>query len=1524
MDERRVTQPVLCVQFKEEQMKTQRKGIGEICRIGFTLTICLLLIAVLSGPAPAQVYADSGTIDNTYTVNTDADTDDGTCDEDHCTLREAINAANASLTVYIDLINFDMPYLDTVYPVIAPTTPLPKITDSVLIDGSTQEPWQQASLSGANGVEWGLAIDGAATGVKIQDMLISGFDGPGIVAEGGLHGMENNLLMQNEYGIYLTNCDGNYIGHNVILQNEKDGIAIVRDDSQANNITQNSIYDNGELGIDLGDDGVTSNDVEAKDADTGPNDLQNYPILTRVANNYARGYLYSRPETGFRIECFGNETLDPTGYGEGRTYLGETYVTTDEQGEAFFDVNLTEGNGVSVACTAYGAPGGTSEFSSVLNELIVNSGGDAPDEAPGSGGCDTGDTVTIGGTEYPECTLRAAIQEANFTSRPDKITFRWDPTPLTINTTSPLPPIEEMTDINGRTRPNGVIVVGEGFHFTVDHSSLRGIEVNGAAGVGVEADGSLYLEDVRIRDCAQEGVKAVGDVTISGENAATNEILDNGGTGLFTQDGKVFVEDILIEGSGGWGIDAGGAVHITPPDQYGYEVKFQFNQAGGVRSRNDDVWATSVTVQNNQGPGIWAGKEVNVAAEPDSTLDTIVKVYNNSGVGIRGNKGVRFVGTVTIEVIGNGRSNEAPGIFTLEGGFYARSYFKVNANGGWGIDVAENVYLAPGSTFSGGVTGETSTVNENANGGVRSRYGKHVVIGSRESPSNDELYGDPVAVKDNDGAGVWASVATVDITGSDISNNVWIGIRSGGDVHLHGSDNRVNGNGMAGGWPGIYTEEGEVTADLITANGNDGWGIDAAGSVSIDATTQWGDSFSGRSQVSNNGAMSGRYLGNRDGGGIRSRNGDILVRQADVTHNAGGRPGIWAQQGHVELRDVNVSNNRWGGVEALTGLQIVGGSNQVNENGEADEDAGIKVSHGDVTIAAYVEVSHNLGWGTTISGTVEMMRLKQVNTITDKPCIFANNGSGGLQVDVDNEEKGLIMADYVALINNGGDGLQTNGVETEIASGVVMSNAGYGIIFRGGALYLGATAVRSNDQGGIQFEPRSGGTRQVFDAQEMTAEDERAFIYQSTIVENGGDGLRYAGGGPAPVISRTNLFGNTGYGVNNTASGITLEAQGNWWGDAAGPGAGDTSGSVNTADWRTEPVSIVVAAQPATVFAGRAATTTVPVYVHNWSEPTGEVTMTLADTQGWLADAAISTVALTETGVIVPVRVAVPGDAALDTGDLVTVIVTSQADPSVAERDTFQVRVAEVADLSLTKTTPGRVHAGAPFTVTLVVANAGPDDATGVIVTDTLPSSATFVSSEDCTSLAGGFRCEVGGLASSAQVTATALLVATGEGVLHNRAEVAGAEYDPDSLYNVDRSSTLVKALRPLVAAPIEGPTLGEPDTTYTFTTTAAPLTATLPLTYTWEATGQDDWIIVRYAYSETVHFNWADSGRKMVTVTVANEAGDAVVTTHLLAIKQYLYLPLVLRVAGESANDRCRHTSPVSPFMTDHPRRER
>ena len=95
-------------------------------------------------------------------------------------------------------------------------------------------------------------------------------------------------------------------------------------------ILGNSIFSNNALGIDLDNDadgltsdGVTPNDLG--DGDTGGNGLQNFPVLNSATasgdNITISGTLNSIPNTTFRVEFFDNIALDPSGNGEGQTYL---------------------------------------------------------------------------------------------------------------------------------------------------------------------------------------------------------------------------------------------------------------------------------------------------------------------------------------------------------------------------------------------------------------------------------------------------------------------------------------------------------------------------------------------------------------------------------------------------------------------------------------------------------------------------------------------------------------------------------------------------------------------------------------------------------------------------------------------------------------------------------------------------------------------------------------------------------------------------------------------------------------------------------------------------------------------------------------------------------------------------------------------------------------------------------------------------------------------------------------------------
>lgn len=150
-----------------------------------------------------------------------------------------------------------------------------------------------------------------------------------------------------------------------------DGFAI-GDAMSGNSILGNAIFANQGLGINLlaaGENGNTVTPNDPLDTDSGPNRLQNFPVLTNVTLNGStarvRGTLNSTPERSFSIDFYANSRTEPSGPAEGERYLGFTTCTTDSQGRGSFLFTVSGAvSNQSVTATATDLDtGDTSEFS---------------------------------------------------------------------------------------------------------------------------------------------------------------------------------------------------------------------------------------------------------------------------------------------------------------------------------------------------------------------------------------------------------------------------------------------------------------------------------------------------------------------------------------------------------------------------------------------------------------------------------------------------------------------------------------------------------------------------------------------------------------------------------------------------------------------------------------------------------------------------------------------------------------------------------------------------------------------------------------------------------------------------------------------------------------------------------------------------------------------------------------------------------------------------------------------------------
>ncbi len=178
-------------------------------------------------------------------------------------------------------------------------------------------------------------------------------------------------------GLWIENATGfPEISFNTIT-NFRKGIVINWDSMVP--ILNNRIYNNTLMGIDLDNDGVTPNDPPP-DADTGPNGLQNFPIISNVdvtPIGDAKQVMFdvsiaSKPSTTYYIQVFSSPFCSPSGYGEGKQIFYSNPVTTDTNGygvieeiTAWYPTTTFIGPCLSATATEFDGAHylGTSEFS---------------------------------------------------------------------------------------------------------------------------------------------------------------------------------------------------------------------------------------------------------------------------------------------------------------------------------------------------------------------------------------------------------------------------------------------------------------------------------------------------------------------------------------------------------------------------------------------------------------------------------------------------------------------------------------------------------------------------------------------------------------------------------------------------------------------------------------------------------------------------------------------------------------------------------------------------------------------------------------------------------------------------------------------------------------------------------------------------------------------------------------------------------------------------------------------------------
>jgi CSLREA domain-containing protein len=144
----------------------------------FGTLICVLVLFAVSASAA------------TYTVNSKDDIDDGVCNAPHCSLREAIIAANANVGSDFIVFNLDTINISSGVATIVLTDELPAITGALTIDGYTQKPCannpapcsKQNTMAVGNDAVLLIELNGAAIADSGANGLV--IDAPGCLVRG--------------------------------------------------------------------------------------------------------------------------------------------------------------------------------------------------------------------------------------------------------------------------------------------------------------------------------------------------------------------------------------------------------------------------------------------------------------------------------------------------------------------------------------------------------------------------------------------------------------------------------------------------------------------------------------------------------------------------------------------------------------------------------------------------------------------------------------------------------------------------------------------------------------------------------------------------------------------------------------------------------------------------------------------------------------------------------------------------------------------------------------------------------------------------------------------------------------------------------------------------------------------------------------------------------------------------------------------------------------------------------------------
>ncbi len=690
----------------------------------------------------------------------------------------------------------------------------------------------------------------------------------------------------------------------------------------------------------------------------------------------------------------------------------------------------TEG---SLRPTGLALDGEVEDYAVVIGRsFVVNSTGNGGDNDVNDGVCSTGNMVD----DVPECTLRAAIQQANATANvsatPDNITFAIaGDGPHTLTPANPLPPINDPVVIDGRSQPGyaGTPLI------EIDGSSAG----SSASGLTINSGSSSVL-GLAINNFAKNGILLA---TGGGNTIQANMI---GTDPLGTTDLGNASHGVLVFNSPGnliGGPTANEANVISGNTAHGIYITRSGSTNNTVQSNILGLGANGVVPLGNDGAGVridlgangnmigGSGNVIsgNISAGvailgADTTHNSLVgNLIGTDITGLldRGNRangvvidgaaenivGLPDDGNVISGNSGNGVSVSGTGatLNTIQGNLIG-----TDITGGAELPNNQsgiNLFNAPNNLLGGSADSAGNTISGNRKHGVfifgadatgNSIEGNHIGTNSLGTAAvGNRLFG--LVLREAPGNTVGGTVAGA---GNVISGNVSAGVAI---LNTGATGNMLFGNLIGTDATGTQNVGNSNTGILIwKAPGNQIGGSTAAERNVISGNELFGIRISTFLAAGN--VIQGNYIGTDISGSEAIPNRDTGIQLANTQNT---------QIGGVEPGEGNVISGNLNHGVLLTGAGVVGNTIQgnmigVNASGDAaigNAKVGVRVAEGarqntigGAATGAGNVISGNLGNGVQISDDGTRLNTVAGNLIGTDLNGTADLGNGGSGVAI--------------------------------------------------------------------------------------------------------------------------------------------------------------------------------------------------------------------------------------------------------------------------------------------------------------------------------------------------------------------------------------------------------------------------------------------------------------------------------------------------------------------------------------------